>query len=181
MNHTPHHRGDARRRVKRLCVCALLCSLGVVILYFGALLDVFELCVVALAAMLIVPVVIEYGRGYPWAIYLGTSLLSILLLPQKMPGVTYLLFAFYPILKARFERAPRSLAFALKQITFLLIEVAVIAASYFIIGVESMPAWYNILLIAMGFFTLNLFDIALTRLITLYMRRYRARVSRLMN
>jgi hypothetical protein len=78
MHNAPHRRRDSRRRIKRLTVSALLCSLGVVILYFGSLLDVFELCVVALAAMLLVPVVIEYGRGYPWAIYIGTSLLSIL-------------------------------------------------------------------------------------------------------
>lgn len=181
MHNTPHRRRDSRRRIKRLTVSALLCSLGVVILYFGALLDVFELCVVALAAMLLVPVVIEYGRGYPWAIYIGTSLLSILLLPQKMPGITYLLFAFYPILKARYESAPRPLTFTLKQITFLLIETLVILASNLILGVEVMPFWYNAGLAVLGFLTLNLFDIALTRLITLYVRRYQVRVSRLMN
>ncbi len=174
-------RQQTRRRIKRLCVCALFCSLGVVILYFGALLDIFELCVVALAAMLLVPVVIEYGRGYPWGIYLGTSFLSILLLPQKMPGVTYLLFAFYPILKAYFERAPRPFAFCLKQITYVVIEIAYIVASHLILGIEKMPFWYNATLIVMGYLTLNLFDVALTRLITRYQRRYRARVARWMN
>lgn len=178
---SPSPRRQARLRLKRLCVCALLCSLGVVILYLGALLDIFELCVVALAAMLTVPVVIEYRGGYPWGIYLCTSLLAILLLPQKMPGVTYLLFAFYPILKAYFERTPRPLAFVLKQATFIVIEAAYVAASCFILGAEDMPFWYNAGLIVLGFVTLNLFDIALTRLITLYVRRYRARVSRLMN
>ncbi len=181
MNNSPHRQRNSRRRIKRLTVCALLCSLGVVILYFGALLDIFELCVVALAAMLLVPVVIEYGRGYPWGIYLGTSLLSILLLPQKMPGVTYLLFAFYPILKAYFERLPRPLAFALKQIAFVAIEAAYILASNFILGVEKMPLWYNATLAALGFVTLNLFDVALTRLITLYLRKFRTRMARLMN
>jgi predicted anti-sigma-YlaC factor YlaD len=181
MNNAPHRRQESRRRIKRLTVSALLCSLGVVILYFGALLDVFELCVVALAAMLIVPVVIEYGHGYPWAIYLGTSVLSILLLPQKMPGVTYLLFAFYPILKAYFERVPRPVTFVLKQVTFVVIEATIIVATNLILGVEKMPFWYNALLIVMGYLTLNLFDVALTRLITLYQRRYRARIARWMN
>lgn len=181
MNHPSNRRKESRLRIKRLTVCALLSSLGVVILYFGALLDVFELCVVALAAMLIVPVVIEYGRGYPWGIYLATSILSLLLLPQKMPGATYLLFGFYPILKAYLERLPRPVAFALKQVAFVLVEGLYIAASYFIIGIEKMPLWYDATLIVLGFITLNLFDIALTRLITLYLRRYRTRVSRLMN
>jgi hypothetical protein len=120
-------------------------------------------------------------RGYPWGIYLGTSFLSILLLPQKMPGVTYLLFAFYPILKAYFERAPRPLAFCLKQVTFVVIEIAYIVASHLILGIEKMPFWYNATLIVMGYLTLNLFDMALTKLISRYLCRYRARVARWMN
>lgn len=181
MSNASNRRGELHRRIKRLCVCALLCSLGVAILYLGALLEIFELCVVALAAMLTVPVVIEYKGGYPWSIYLVTALLSVLLLPQKLVGITYLLFASYPILKARIERAPRPLAFAFKQIAFAVMEAAYVAVSYLVLGIEDMPFWYNAGLCILGFVTLNLFDIALTRLITLYLRRYRARVSRLMN
>ena len=177
----PSSRKQRQKPTKRLAVCAMLASLGVVILYFGALLEVFELCVVALTAMLMVPVVIEYGRGYPWGIYVSTALLSLLLLPQKMPGVVYLLFGFYPIVKAYLERLPRWVCFFCKQGIFVLIEAAVVMASNLILGVEEMPLWYDLSLLALGFATLNLFDIALRKLITLYIRKYRERISRLMN
>ncbi len=174
-------RNQRRQRTKRLAICAMLSALGVVILYFGALLEIFELCVVGLAAMLMVPVVIEYGRGYPWGIYLTTTALSLLLLPQKMPGVVYLLFGFYPIVKAYLERLPRWICFICKQGIFILIEAAVVVASNLILGVEDMPLWYDASLVLLGYATLVLFDIALTKLITLYMRKYRDRLSRLMN
>ena len=177
----PSSRKQRRRRTKRLAICAMLASLGVVILYFGALLEIFELCVVALTAMLLVPVVIEYKRGYPWGIYATTALLSLLLLPQKMPGVVYLLFGFYPIVKAYLERLPCLICFVCKQGIFILIEAGVVMASNLILGVEEMPLWYDISLVLLGYATLVLFDIALTKLITLYMRKYRDRISRLMN
>ena len=174
-------RKQRKRRTKRLAVCAMLASLSVVILYCGALLEVFELCTVALASFLIVPVVIEYGRAYPWAVYLTAALLSLLLLPQKVPGVVYLLFGFYPIAKAKFERFPRLICIVCKQILFIITEAAVIVASNFLIGAEDMPPWYNVLLAVLGFVTLNLYDIALSRLIVLYVKKYRVRIGRLMN
>ena len=170
-----------KKRTKRLAVCAMLASLSVVILYFGALLEVFELCVVALASFLVVPVVIEYGRAYPWAVYLSATVLSLLLLPQKMPGAVYLIFGFYPIVKAYFERLPRAVSLLCKQAVFVVTEIALIVASHFLIGAEDMPLWYNALLLVLGHLTLNLFDIALSRLIILYMKKYRARIGRLMN
>ena len=174
-------RKQRKLRTKRMAVCAMLCSLGVVILYGGALLDVFELCVVAIASFLIVPVVIEYGRAYPWIVYLTTTVLSLVLLPQKMPGAVYLIFGFYPIVKAYAEQLPRAICYLIKQLIFILAEILLIAASHFLIGAEDMPLWYNALLFVMGFVTLNLFDIALSRLITVYIKKYRQRIGRLMN
>jgi hypothetical protein len=63
----------------------------------------------------------------------------------------------------------------------VVIEATIIVATNLILGVEKMPFWYNALLVVMGYLTLNLFDVALTRLITLYQRRYRARIARWMN
>ena len=56
-----------------------------------------------------------------------------------------------------------------------------VMASNLILGVEEMPLWYDLSLLALGFATLNLFDVALRKLITLYIRKYRERISRLMN
>lgn len=178
---SPQNRHDRRRRIKRITLCAMFIALGVVVLYFGALLEILELCVAALAAMLLFPLVIEYGRAYPWAVWAATSLLSLLLLPYKMPGAVYLLFGYYPILKAYLERLPRPFCRLLKEIVFAAGEIGIILASHFLVGIEQMPVWYNALLFVLGSITLHLFDIALTRLITLYARKYQQRLRRWMN
>ena len=179
---TPHnHRKEQRRRIKRVTLCAMFVAVGVVILYFGALLEVLELCVAALAAILLFPLVIEYGRAYPWAVWGATAILSLLLLPYKMPGAIYLLFGYYPILKAYLERLPRPLCRTSKEIVFALSEVLLIAASDFLVGAEQMPLWYHLLLFALGNLTMHLLDIVLTRFITIYLRKYQGRVRRWIN
>ena len=178
---TPSNRHENRRRMKRITLCAMFIALGVVMLYFGALLEVLELCVAALASLLLFPLVIEYGRAYPWAVWLATSLLALLLLPYKMPGAVYLLFGYYPILKAYLERLARPLCRLLKELVFAAGEIAIILASNLLVGAEHMPLWYHALLFVMGSITLHLFDIALTRMIILYLRKHRARVRRWMN
>lgn len=176
-------RGQGRHvRTKRIAVCAMLVALGVIIVWIGALLDVLELSVVVLAAMLLIPVVIEYGGAYPWLIYAGTALLSLLLMPLRMVSVVYALFGFYPILKAYFERLPRLVTVLLKQLYFIGSDVLTVWLSYRLVTVEELPTpWFLIALCAIGYGALNLLDVALTRLITLYLRKYRSRVSRLMN
>ncbi len=174
-------RASRRMKTKRLAVCAMLTSLGVIIVWFGAMVDVLDLCTAALAAMLTIPVVIEYGKAYPWGVYAATSLLSLLLLPSKMPAMVYVLFGYYPILKAYLERLRPLWCRLCKQAVFIAVEITVISISNAIVGAEVMPLWYHVMLYAAGFVVLNLFDYALTRLITLYIIKYRARVAKWMN
>ncbi len=177
----PPRRSPTRLRIKRLTVCAMLCALGVVILYFGALLEIAELCAVALCAMLIVPVVLEYRGGYPWALFFSTAILSLLLLPTKSAALIYLACGSYPILKAYLERLPRLFSRIAKEAVFLFMGFAVFFIWNYIFMMEQMPLWYDLILTLLGVVTLNLFDLALTRLVALYLRRGRGRLHRLMN
>ena len=169
----------SRRRTKRLAVCAMLAALGVVIVWFGALIDVLDLCAAALASMLTVIAVIAYGGAYPWGIYGATMLLSLLVLPQKTPALLYALFGYYPILKAYLERLPRRLTLLLKQVLFILLVAAAVVLSRVVVGLDTeQAAWYDWALGLVGFVTMNIFDVALTKLITLYVVRYAPRVSK---
>ena len=97
-----------RGRTKYLTVSAMLAALGVILLGLGSLINTLDLTVAALASILCVWAVIEMGKTYAWMIWLVTSFLAILLLPQKTPGCFYLFIGLYPILKERLERLPRA-------------------------------------------------------------------------
>ena len=185
MKHTTTSSADKRRsrrvRTKRLSVCALLCALGVTVLYLGSLIELLDACTAAVAALLTVLVTIEYGSRYAWGLYAATALLSLFLLPVKTAAAIYLLFGYYPILKAYFERMRSPWCHLTKQLFFLVSDVAAVAVSAWLITGNTVLPWMNAALLALGLLTLNLFDVALTRLITLYLRKYRLRVGRWMN
>ena len=179
----PHGRGSARRAAtKRLTVCAVLSALGVCIAWLGSLIGVLDLCTPLLTSLLLVPVVIEYGKGYPWGVWLATTILSLLLLPSKSPAAVYLVFGYYPILKAYLERLRPLPCRLLKQLLFAAVDAALVYGSNFIIGVEEdLPVWYNVALLVGGYLVLNLVDIALTRLISAYVFKYRSRLAKWMS
>ena len=170
-----------RVRTKRLTVCAMLSALGVVLVWFGAIFEVLDLSLAAMASLLLVPIVIEYGGWYAWAIYFATTALSLLLLPQKMPALSYLLFGYYPILKKGLDRLPRWGRWLCKELFYLALEIAIVWLSDRLIGVENTALWYRVLLYVVGFGAMNLFDFALSRLIALYFHRYRALFRKWMN
>ena len=84
----------------------MLTALGVSLSWLGSLVSVLDMCTALFTALLLVPVVIEYGKGYPWGVWLATTALALMLLPSKTPAAVYLVFGYYPIIKARLERLP---------------------------------------------------------------------------
>lgn len=182
-NATPSSRRATRRQsTKRLAVCAVLTALGVTLSWLGSLVGILDLCTPFITALLLIPIVVEYGRAYPWGIWLATTVLSLLLLPSKAPAAVYLVFGYYPILKAYLERLPRLICMICKQALYVAVDIALILGSSVLFGVEEhLPDWYPLALGIGGFLVLNLVDVALTRLVSVYVFKYRGRVAKWMN
>ncbi len=156
----------------------MLSALGVVFLYLGALIEVLDLSLAAFAPILVVYVAIELGGCWPWLVYLVTGILALLLLPQKFGAVVYLLFTgFYPMLKKWAEsKLPRLLSFAVKLVTFnLSLFLAWILSRIFVIELSlGVTVYYAVAFLELTFL---LYDFVLTRLITLYVYRFRKRLK----
>ena len=169
-------REERKKRTRRLTVCAMAVALGCVILVLGSLLDVLDLCTAALVALLGVVIKIEYGRGYPWGVYLATALLALLLTPQKSAAAVYAAVGYYPILKAHIERLPRLPAWAVKLAVFNFAITVLALLSVFLLrlpdGLFTLTPWLYLL----GNVTFVLYDMALTALITAYLRVWRKRL-----
>ena len=134
----------------------------------------------AAAGMLIVFMVIETDKKWAFGVYAAVAILGVLLVPDKEVAVMYLaFFGYYPILKAVMESKLRPvLCWVLKIGSFLLTMVA----SYFLMiklmgvtideidefGVMAIP-----MLLGLGTFAFVLYDIALSKLVTLYMLKWR--------
>ena len=178
-------------RTKKLALGAMLAAMGVVMLAIGGLIEVLDLSMAALASFFCIFAVIEMGKGYPVMVYATTGVLAVLIMPQWLSGWFYLLFfGYYPIVKEKLERLPRAVAWILKLLVFNVAITVYAVICYFLFFGElellmnefsTLFGGMNIggLLIFIVFAILNvvfvMYDFALTRLISLYLTRFRRR------
>ena len=180
------------RKTKKITLSAILAALGVAFMYLGALIQVLDLSVVALASVLVVFARIEMGTPYDWAVYLVTSTLSLIFFGNLNPLIPALYFLFagmYPILKAYFERLlRRSLAYLVKGVYFAVIDGVMLLGAVFFseaffgapLFTGSIAAYANVLLAALYvllLFTCFVYDLLLSQLVVIYMVRIRPRIS----
>ena len=168
------------KSLRYLTVSAMLCALGVVLLAVGSLIDVMDLSVAVLASLFAVYAVIEMGGIYPWLIWLTTSLLSCLLLPQKTPALFYAcFFGFYPICKAKIEgHLPRLWGYLCKLALFHVSLVLLYGVFRLFLPAELEGYGFGWLLLATyaaALLCFVLYDFCLSKLITLYLYRLRNR------
>lgn len=167
-----------RKATRYLTASAILSALGVILLTVGALVEVLDLSMAAIASLTVVLAVMELKGKYPFLIYLVTSVLALLLLPSKLPALLYALFAgYYPMLKSVYEsKLSRPLGWVLKVLTFnaAFLLIAFLSVKLFALYEWQFSAWQ--LLLPLGATAVFLlYDVALTRLITAYLFRWRTR------
>ncbi len=172
------------RQTRLLALSALFVALSVVVLYLGCFLEVVDLTVAAIASLLVVLAVIELREGYAIMIWLATSILSLMLLPSKFIAVEYACFmGCYPLIKALSERLPTVLSWVIKIVFVNLALGILVVLGHFVFGYPIESAWMLVATFLLATFTGVVFDIALTKLITLYFARLRKslRIDRLVH
>ncbi len=151
-----------------LTVSAVLSALGVVVMLLGTVISVLDLTMVAIASIFVFFAIIEMGKPYHYLIYVSTSLLSILLLPDKFSAILYIVFGgVYPMLKRVFEKLPTVISWVLKAIYFNIVLVATVFGAKYLFGVDEEEL--TIMLFAVGNVAFFMYDIAMTKLITYYL------------
>lgn len=180
------------QKTKKMTTSALLAAMGVALLFIGSLIETLDLSMAALASFFCIFAVIELGGAYPWLIFAVTSVLAVVLMPFSMAGWFYLLFfGYYPILKEKFENLPKLASWGIKMIVLNIALIASVALAYFLFfgqsGGSIIDAFIYIFggeevgsYIALGVYVLVnivfvIYDIALTRLISLYFFKLRPR------
>ncbi len=176
----------------KVALGGMLIALSVVIL----LPTVFEGLIYTMAAMsglMTMFAVVELNKKWAMAIYAATSILGVLFVPNKETVVLYIaFFGYYPVLKALIEsRFGRVLEYTAK---FALFNVTVILAYVAMIKLLGMPfdkvmgiegengfiAEYIVpIMLLLGNLVFILFDILLTKCVTLYLRVWQKRFRRL--
>lgn len=164
---------------KRIVVTGVLVALSVIILYLGCAIEVLDLTMSAIVSLLVVVVVIEMGYKYAGFAYLATSILSLLLLPQKSPAIFYTCFmGFYPIIKSHVERINSAiLRWTVKLVVGNIALVAMFLLLSLFVPDEFVGGWILVGTYILGLVAFIMYDIALTKLISLYFAMIRDRIK----
>lgn len=170
--------GGISQKTRRLTVCAVLCALNLVIMYFGSVIEVLDLTASVVASLACIFAVIEMGGSWPWLIYAVTGVLSLVLLPfPKTVALIYVAFSgYYVILKARIECLRRPFAWVAKLLTFNVALTVLVVLSTWILHIPDGLFEANVFVYLLGNVTFVVYDIALTGLITTYLRVWRKRL-----
>ncbi len=123
---------------KRVTFSAMALALTVICLYAAATLSTGKLVALGLSSLFVCLCISQFGVRYGIALYIGASIISLLLIPNKMFVLLYILFAgYYPVMKLYIERLNKMWAeWLLKVLTFNFILVVI----YLVFRIFFLPA-----------------------------------------
>ncbi len=176
------------KRTARLAFGGLMGALALVCL----LLTVFPFATYALpalAAVFLLPVVMECGKRWALAVYAAVAVPALLLVPDmeaKWLFVTF--FGYYPVVKSLAESCPRVWEWVIKAAVFngammgayvILSAVGFSLNDFAVTGVSLPLGVFLAAFLVAGNVVFVLYDIGLSRLIPLYFLRFQPLLYRL--
>ena len=176
-----------RRATYRAALGGALCAFSVAVMMFGSFFPLATFTVPAAASITVLYFAVEYGKRFAALVYAASALLSLLLVPDKEIAFLFaLLLGPYPIIKGLVEPVkPKAAAFALKLLFFNACVALIYMAAARLFGLDAITeeiknyaAYMKAAVLLLGNITFVLYDFALTRLISLYIYRIRAKLQR---
>lgn len=176
-----------KSRSFRVALGGVLGALSIVMLFFSGLFPFASIALPAVAGVLFMPIVVESGRRWAFFCYLGVAVLAALLVPDKEVVCLFVFYlGYYPILKSKIEElSHRWLQWGCK---LLLFNGAILLAYYLMLHVFGLAAvadefstyttGFLVVLLAVANVTNVVYDIALTRVVSMYVHWFRPKFLR---
>lgn len=164
----------------------MLVALTVAIMFVAGIFPYLTYALPAIAGFLITIAVIELGSKWAWMVYGAVSLLCLFLIPAKQTAMIYVFFfGYYPIAKKWLEsKLPHLGEWFLKFLIFNISMVSAFAISIYIFGIPldetgDFRKYAAYVLLGLGNAVFVLYDIALTKLIQVYLLLWQPRIHKL--
>ena len=167
---------ERRIRTKKLAMASCLVALSVTVMYIGTVISFLDLTMIAIASVPVYFAVIEMGSYYPIMLYAATSVLSLLLLPDKFSAVVYIAFGgLYPSLKEKLEKLKEPFCTLLKFADFTVAAALIMIVSIFVLTPNQTEGYlYYAAVVVLEYIAFFIYDFAMTKLISLYINKLRA-------
>ena len=151
------------KKTKIIVLNALLSAMGSALLCLGSILGDLDLTFAAAASITVFWAALELGLKSASAVWLVTSLLSLMIAPAKFAPLIFAVFVgIYPILKLVFERFRPLISWTLKIVILTLLW------KFVLFPAENPALWIYVAVIVLSNITVVIFDYLLGQLAMLY-------------
>ena len=179
------NRNRSRKESSKIAFCGLMVALSVALMLTGGLIPIATYCAPMAGGILLLPILLEYGKKAAWTAYAAVSLITLLLGTDKEAAFFYLFLGHYPLLKWEIERLKnKKLRLPCKLLVFNVSIVIMYLILGFLLNMQALVQEFTqmgtLLLIAfllMLNLCLLLYDRLLFPLIYLYVNKLKPRLK----
>lgn len=176
------------KRSTKIALGGMITGLCIMLMFMTGLFPFATYALPALAGLILVAMVVEFGSKQALIVYAAVSILSIFMTPDREAAIMFIaFFGHYPILKGIIERKipSRVLEWVVKMLSF---NICIVLGYLFVINImgitEVLDSFgdfgrYSVLvLLALGNVVFIIYDFALTRVISMYINWFRPKFLR---
>lgn len=165
--------------------CGMAAGLSAVIMLLGGLIPGATYAVPMLCGLLLVPILIEFGKKAAWAAFFATAALALLLGLDKEAAFFYLFIGYYPIVKWSIDRIRgKGKRIAVKALLFSGALALMYGLLFLLFPAEAMIREWQEMGLALSILfcvayvgCMFLYDALLVRLLPLYANRIRPKLK----
>lgn len=181
--------GDQRTRGRRqsamIAFCGMTAGVSIVLMLLGGVIPIATYAVPMLCGVLLLPVLLEFGKTAAWATFFAVAALALMLSFDKEAAFFYLFIGYYPIVKWPLDRIkPKLRSIAVKAALFLGAIGVMYGVMYLLFPMDAfMQEWREMgvaLIVAFAVIYVGcmfLFDRLLVGLVAVYANRIRPKLT----
>ena len=177
------NRNFSHRASLKMAFCGLIAALSVTLMLAGGIIPIATYCIPMASGILLLPVLLEFGKPAAWTTFLSVSMVALLLGIDKEAAFFYLFLGHYPLLKWELDRIknkPMRVVMKLSIFSVLIIGMYLILG--FIFGMtallnemKALGFVFEVVLLVLFNLCMLLYDRLMLPLVFLYVNRIRPR------
>ncbi len=168
----------ASNKTRSIAFSGLTIALIVVLLFIASMVDVLDYTISAACGIIVTFILVEFGNKCALSVYFGASIFAVLLVPNKINAILFVAFCgWYPFVKRYFEKAKEPVGTLLKFIAFNISLTLIVFVSKKVFLFENISYTWFFTIYAISNFTFILYDILITKMIWLYVHKYRKKLN----
>lgn len=168
-----------RKSGKIIALGGVLLALSLISLYIASFVPGLEMTFYAISSVFIPIMMIESKAKGGWVLYIACSIMSLLILPNKVAAVPYIFFfGIYGILKCYIEKIKNPIMQLILKFSIFTV-IVIVGYNFFyslLFGVITLRDFSPLILLLISEVFFLFYDIILTGVINYYYRRFYGRI-----